>query len=62
LPVREGEHNLVWFATLPNGAVPTAARLTAIASPVSAEVDGPATLLELDPTPRSLFGRSARSR
>lgn len=46
LPVREGENVLVWFGTLPGGAL------------VSPLTDPPTVLLELDPTPRSLWGRA----
>lgn len=45
LPIREGENVLVWFGTLPAGGW---------RSPLA---DPPALLLELDPTPRSLWGR-----
>lgn len=45
LPVREGENVLVWFGTLEGGEW---------RSPLA---DSPAVLLELDPTPRSLWGR-----
>lgn len=45
LPVREGENVLVWFGTPADGEW---------RSPLA---DPPAVLLELDPTPRSLWGR-----
>lgn len=62
LPVREGEHNLVWFGTLQNGNTPTAERLREVSAPLSAHAEEPAELLALDPTPRSLFGRHAAPR
>ncbi len=46
LPVREGENVLVWFGTLEGGEW---------RRPLT---DSPAVLLELDPTPRSLWGRA----
>ncbi len=46
LPIREGENVLVWFGTLEGGQW---------GRPLA---DPPTLLLELDPTPRSLWGRS----
>lgn len=46
LPVREGENVLVWFGTLESGEW---------RSPLA---DPPTVLLELDPTPRSLWGHT----
>jgi hypothetical protein len=57
LPVREGEHLLVWFGTAQNGEPPTEPRLLAATAGLSAHADGPASFLELEPTPRSLLGR-----
>lgn len=44
LPVREGEHVLVWFGISNRGET------------VSADLAAPVDLLELEPTPRSLLG------
>ncbi len=61
LPVREGEHLLVWFGTLQSGSTaPTAQALQESSAALSSHADGPPQLLELDPTSRSLFGRRAR--
>lgn len=54
LPVREGDHVLVWFGTvdsreLPPGWLEQLAGATALG-------DQPVSLLELDPTPRSALG------
>jgi hypothetical protein len=57
LLVREGEHLLVWFGTLRNGHAPTVQRLRDASGALSSESEGQPELLELDPTPRSLFGR-----
>jgi hypothetical protein len=56
LPVREGEHLLVWFGTLPRSAVPSEQRLAQASAALGSLVEGPLQLLELDPTPRSLLG------
>jgi hypothetical protein len=56
LPVREGEHLLVWFGTLKGGGALAAQRLPEASAPLNSEADGPPELLELDPTARSLLG------
>lgn len=63
LPVREGEHVLVWFGTVER-RVAVAAReaqpeprwFEQLAAGVSSLSEQPAVLLELDPTMRSLLG------
>jgi ribosomal 50S subunit-recycling heat shock protein len=56
LPVREGEHVLVWFATLRRSDVPSAQRLEVSSAMFAPVADGPLEILELEPTPRSLLG------
>jgi hypothetical protein len=62
LPVREGEHVLVWFGTLRRSELPSAQRLEEISSVFAPLADGPVQVLELDPTPRSLLGHQAIAR
>jgi hypothetical protein len=57
LPVREGEHVLVWFGVL-NGQVITTGWLERLAITTSLGSQQ-ASLLELEPTPRSVLGRGA---
>ena len=54
LPVREGEHVLVWFGTIASDQLsrPSVDRLASLI----ALDNQPATLLELEPTPRSTLG------
>jgi hypothetical protein len=54
LPVREGEHVLVWFG-LVQGLEVTPAWLDRIAT-ISTLADQPATVLDLEPTSRSVLG------
>jgi len=61
LPVREGEHVLVWFGTRERGEMPRHGGrgdrwLEQLKGGLSALADQPAVLLELDPTRRSLLG------
>jgi NIPSNAP len=56
LPVREGEHLLVWFGTLPRGEAPPAQRLLEASAAFGSLADGPPEVLELEATPRSLLG------
>ncbi len=56
LPVREGEHLLVWFGTLQRENVPVTQRLQEASAALSSVADAPLEILELDPTPRSLLG------
>lgn len=62
LPVREGEHLLVWFGTLQRGEVPPAQRLQEASAALGSLADGPLDVLELEPTPRSLLGHHPASR
>lgn len=62
LPVREGEHLLVWFGTAQGSDGPGAPHLEEASAPLRLAADGSPELLELDPTPRSAFGRRAGSR
>jgi hypothetical protein len=57
LPVREGEHVLVWFG-VPDGREISTGWLDNLASTTSLG-NRQASLLELEPTPRSLFGHGA---
>lgn len=57
LPVREGEHVLVWFG-VSNGRVITTEWLERLAITTSLGSQQ-ASLLELEPTPRSVLGRGA---
>ena len=59
LPVREGEHLLVWFGTIRGGDVVSAERIRQATAALSSLADGPPELLQLDPTTRSLFGHHA---
>src|SRR5262245_8972005 len=54
LPVREGEHVLVWFGTIASGQ-PSRSSVDRLASLIALD-NQPATLLELGPTPRSTLG------
>jgi hypothetical protein len=56
LPVREGEHVLVWFGTVERGYEASAERLQAASVPLTPVMTGPPEILELEPTPRSLLG------
>lgn len=58
LPVREGEHLLVWFGTLQSSRIPSAQHLENASAALAALADGPVDVLELDPTPRSLLGHA----
>jgi hypothetical protein len=62
LPVREGEHVLVWFATLLPSDLPSVHRLEEISAMFGPLADGPLQVLELEPTPRSLLGHHATAR
>jgi hypothetical protein len=62
LPVREGEHVLVWFGTLRRSELPPAQRLEKISGVFGSLADEPPQLLELEPTPRSLLGHHAAAR
>lgn len=57
LPVRQGEHALVWFG-VSNGGVITTGWLEGLATTTSLD-NQQASLLELEPTPRSVLGRGA---
>lgn len=61
LPVREGEHLLVWFGTLEGGQMPSAQRLQEASAALGPHSDAPVEILELDPTPRSLLGHHQAS-
>lgn len=61
LPVREGEHVLVWFGTL-RSELPSAQRLEEISGVFAPLANGPLQILELEPTPRSLLGHHATAR
>jgi NIPSNAP len=54
LPVREGEHVLVWFGTRAGGASSDSS-LERLADAASLD-DQPVSLLDLEPTPRSMLG------
>ena len=56
LPVREGEHFLVWFGTLRRGSGPSVERLQGAGAVLGTMAQGPMEILQLDPTPRSLYG------
>jgi NIPSNAP len=56
LPVREGEHVLVWFGTVGRGDERSAQRLLAASVPLNTVAKGPPEVLELEATPRSLLG------
>jgi len=56
LPVREGEHVLVWFGTVQQGTDRSVQRLLAASAPLDALSKGPPEILELDATPRSALG------
>ena len=57
LPVRTGEHVFVWFAVVETDDVPGAAEL---APPeLAAHLAGTPRVLRLEPTERSLVGRTA---
>lgn len=56
LPVREGEHVLVWFGTLARLTVSEGGWWERLTSGVSSLGDTPPILLELDPTTRSILG------
>jgi quinol monooxygenase YgiN len=66
LPVREGEHVLVWFGTMKGSvaaareAQPGPGGFEQLTAGVSALSEQPAVLLELDPTGRSLLGHCRR--
>lgn len=62
LPVREGEHLVVWFGTLQGNVVPSAQRLEAASAALGPLADGLLEVLELDPTPRSLLGHHRATR
>ena len=62
LPVREGEHLVVWFGTLQGGVAPSARRLAEASAALGPLADGPPEILELEPTTRSLFGRHRPTR
>jgi NIPSNAP len=59
LPVREREHVLVWFAIL-KGDSDSAARIDRISS-LAALDDQPVSLLELEPTSRSILGNGPKA-
>lgn len=56
LPVREGEHLLVWFSTWERGEARRAERLPSASAALGGLADGPMEILELEATPRSLLG------
>ncbi len=56
LPVREGEHVLVWFGTVRHGEPPSVRQLQEASAALSASTVAPLEILELDATPRSLLG------
>jgi hypothetical protein len=62
LPVREGDHLLVWFGSLKGSEVPTTQRLEEANAALGPLVDGPLQVLELEPTPRSLLGHHRTAR
>jgi hypothetical protein len=62
LPVREGEHVLVWFGTLERRELPSVHRLEEISAVFGPLADGPLQVLELEPKPRSLLGHHATAR
>jgi hypothetical protein len=65
LPVREGEHELVWFGSLENesaSAAPSGALLgESLTNAVASFGDRPPLLLELEPTSRSSLGHHRTS-
>jgi hypothetical protein len=62
LPVREGEHVLVWFSTSTrDGAPPSQALRKATAALSSLATNAPLAVLELEATPRSLLGHHHRA-
>jgi hypothetical protein len=62
LPVREGEHVLVWFSTSTrDGAPPSQALRKATAALSSLATNAPLEVLELEATPRSLLGHHHRA-
>jgi hypothetical protein len=56
LPVREGDHLLVWFGTVKGSELPKTQRLEEAHAALGPLADGPMQVLELEPTPRSLLG------
>jgi hypothetical protein len=62
LPVREGEHLLVWFATLQRGDGPGTQRLQEASAAFGSLADEPLQVLELEATPRSLLGHHRAGR
>lgn len=56
LPVREGEHLLVWFGTLRGNVVPPAQRLQEASAALDPFADDSLEILELESTARSLLG------
>jgi hypothetical protein len=62
LPVREGEQLLVWFGTLQRENLPATHLLQEISAAMGSPADAPLEILELDPTPRSLFGHHPAAR
>lgn len=59
LPVREGEHVLVWFGSVEPGQT-SAGGLEQLASKASLD-EQPVTLLDLDPTSRSMLGHGPKA-
>lgn len=61
LPVREGEHELVWFGSLEDGSASAAASgddlIASLTNAVASFEDQPAQVLILEPTSRSVLGR-----
>jgi hypothetical protein len=62
LPVREGEHLLVWFGSLKDNELPPALRLEEANAALGPLAEGPPQVLELESTPRSLLGHHRKAR
>jgi ribosomal 50S subunit-recycling heat shock protein len=56
LPVREGEHVLVWFGTVDERRTARIGAMARLKAAISSFGEEPPVVLELDPTPRSLLG------
>jgi hypothetical protein len=62
LPVREGDHLLVWFGTVKTNELPKAQRLEEAHAALGKLADGPIQVLELEPTSRSVLGHHRTAR